>query len=454
MSRRITGAIIGTVVASLILVWTGTFLFARVAIRNASLQRLERQAVGLSDLLPASAVTPPVGVPDPLRESTKAKLATILEASGVTEFVISANGVVIGERPSFIPAGRLDLDALRNERSISGVTRGRLWAAAGRRGALGITIVAAISAAQEPFFGPTLRWFTVFAIIAVAAALIVSAWLGRRLSRPVMAAVATTRRIAGGDLSARLDQDGPSAPGDELAALGRSINAMAAELERSHGLERQFLMSITHDLRTPLTSIHGYAEAIVDDVASSPRDAAAIIVTEAGRLERLIDDLLDLAKLDQQQFTLRAVETNLVPIIESAAQSIETQCAAAGLVLHVDAPDDATVLVDVDRLAQVIGNLSANAIKYARTAVWIRTRDRGAGIDIEVADDGNGIPPADLSHVFKRLYQATNAPERRESGSGLGLAIVKELAEAMGGTVAVASTQGTGTTFTVRLPRR
>ena len=123
---------------------------------------------------------------------------------------------------------------------------------------------------------------------------------------------------------------------------------------------------------------------------------------------------------------------------------------------HQDHPMHAPLPADSDRLTQVIGNLTSNSLRFARSAVWIRTRslprDGVAGVAIDVADDGPGIDAADLPHVFERLYQAQNQVDVRESGSGLGLAIVKELVEGMGGTVAVASVAGTGTTFTVWLP--
>jgi signal transduction histidine kinase len=267
----------------------------------------------------------------------------------------------------------------------------------------------------------------------------------------VHAAVETTRRLAAGDLSARLDAS-HTTDDDELAVLARSINTMAAALERSRGLERQFLMSVSHDLRTPLTSIRGYAEAIADGVGDPVR-SAGVIDAEARRLERLVGDLLDLAKLDARRFDFRIADVPIASVIDAAVHSVRAVAAAADVALIVADSPDATVSADVDRLAQAIGNLSGNALKFARSTVWIRSRIEGNLVAVDVADDGAGIPIGDLPHVFERLYQASNSPQRKESGSGLGLTIVRELVEGMGGTVEVASEEGTGTTFTIRLPR-
>jgi len=259
------------------------------------------------------------------------------------------------------------------------------------------------------------------------------------------------RRIADGDLDTRIDVGNDDYP--ELASLGHSINTMTEGLARAKGLERQFLMSVSHDLRTPLTSIRGWAEAIADGAAEDTR-AAAIIGAEAARLQRLVQDLLDLAKLDARSFSLNPVAVDLVPLVAAAAESFRPSTEDAGLHLTLDLPEGPVpARADPDRLSQVVANLLENAYRYARRdlRVWVATSPGAALVAVE--DDGPGIPAAELDHVFERLYQVEHSPAR-QAGSGLGLTIVKELTTAMNGQVRVESPTGRegGTRVVVALP--
>ncbi|MEZ5249914.1 MAG: HAMP domain-containing sensor histidine kinase [Ilumatobacteraceae bacterium] len=242
--------------------------------------------------------------------------------------------------------------------------------------------------------------------------------------------------------------------GDELDQLSRDVNEMAGTLERSRALEQQFLLSVSHDLRTPLTSIRGYAEAIADG-AADPQRAAAVISAESRRLERLVADLLDLAKVQASSFSLELEPLDLAQLAEVAVDGFAPDATDRGLLLQAITPPLAvTVDADRDRLGQVAANLIENAMKYATTGVVVRVDTVGGRAVFTVTDDGAGIDPADLPHVFERLYVARRQPARRESSSGLGLAIVSQLVEAMGGEVSVTSEVGHGTTFAVMLPCR
>ncbi len=300
----------------------------------------------------------------------------------------------------------------------------------------------------------------VAALAAAAAATAVSLWLVRRLTRPLQAMERTARAIAGGDLDARVGL--PDAD-DELAAVGTAIDTMAAELSRHRTLERAFLMSISHDLRTPLTSIRGYAEAVAEGAADdeeSRRRSALIIQAEARRLERLVADLLELARLDAREFSLHPGPVDVAEVARHAALALEPAAREAGLRLVVAGePGPITAVADPERLAQVVANLVENALKYAATTVEISTRLvvppgstlNAPGVEIGVADDGPGIDPEDLPRVFERLYTSRRQPGRKV-GTGLGLAIVRELVAAMGGRVSVGRTPEGGTRFVVALP--
>jgi two-component system sensor histidine kinase BaeS len=244
---------------------------------------------------------------------------------------------------------------------------------------------------------------------------------------------------------------------DELARLGVAIDTMAAELERAAGLERAFLMSVSHDLRTPLTSIRGYAEAVAEGTADDDetrRRAAAIIGSEARRLERLVADLLDLARLDTREFSLHPRPVDAGQVVTGAVEALQPAAAEAGLrLVALPAPGPIPAELDPERLAQMVANLVENALKYATTTVEVGVEGAGESIVVSVVDDGPGVDAADLPHVFERLY-TSGRQQARKVGTGLGLAIVAQLAAAMGGTASAGRTPEGRTRFTVSVAAR
>jgi two-component system sensor histidine kinase BaeS len=292
-------------------------------------------------------------------------------------------------------------------------------------------------------------WFAIAAAATILVSLVVANRLGHRIARPLRQAQEVTGRIAAGDLSARVPV--PRKEGHELVSLANSVNKMAASLAAARGAQRQFLMSVSHDLRTPLTSIRGYAEALADGTTDDVGKSASVILSEATRLERLVGDLLELAKLEAGSFSLSCTTVDLGEVVAHTAEAFEPAAASLGLSLELEAPgpsgwrNGARVLcyADPDRLGQVAANVIENALKYARSRVVV-TVSGGSGAarpTLTVADDGPGIAPEDLGRVFERLYQSANAASRK-LGSGLGLAIVKELVTAMGGEVKAESPTG------------
>jgi signal transduction histidine kinase len=459
MSRRITTAIIGTLLVTLVLVGIGTFVAARVSERKQTLQQLERQATQTSQLLHGLAIIAPANRAADTQtraQAVRRQLVEALNLTGVGDLAVGPAGRIVGDLPPGVRAEDLDVEALRSGDVESGRNGNTLWAAAGRTETIRnrqVLIVTVLTRQQERFFGPTFRWFLVSAGASLALGVVVSIYLGRRLGRPVLAAATTTSRIATGDLSPRLP-DPPTAADDELAILARSINSMADELGRARDQERHFLLSVSHDLRTPMTSIRGYAEAIADGATDDPVRAAEVIIGETRRLERLIGDLLDLARLDAHRFTLDLRPTDVAEVTAGAVESFGPELADAGLALHEDLERAGPLVVDVDvdRFTQIVANLTTNAVSYARSAVWAAATSDGGVAVIEISDDGPGIEADALPHVFDRLYQADNQRGRRSGGTGLGLAIVAELTALMGGRVEVRSIVGRGTTFSVRLP--
>lgn len=224
---------------------------------------------------------------------------------------------------------------------------------------------------------------------------------------------------------------------------------MAESLERGRVLEQQFLLSVSHDLRTPLTSIRGYADGIHDGHVE-PARGAAVIRQEAQRLERLVSDLLLLARLQSKSFTLDMIELDLTAAVHTAAEGAAG--ATTDVVVHAITSGPVPVHADPDRLAQVLANLVENGAKYARANVFVSCRVEDGRAVCTVDDDGPGIGEADLSHVFERLYTARQRPDRTENPSGLGLAIVRELVTAMGGDVAAGAAPNGGARLSFWLP--
>jgi two-component system sensor histidine kinase BaeS len=290
------------------------------------------------------------------------------------------------------------------------------------------------------------------AAISLGIAALVATYLARRMTRPLAAMETTARSIAGGDLSARVDTT--SVRDDELATLANAINAMASDLDVARGHERAFLLSVSHDLRTPLTSIRGYAEAIADGTVEG-RDAriraADVISSESRRLERLVADLLDLARLDAHQFSLHPTPVDAHAVVQDTVEAFGPAASEIGIALTVEPGDPVPATVDAQRLAQIVANLVENALKFATTRVTVGVHAVDDRVELHVDDDGPGIAPADLPRVFERLYTSRTVPGRT-LGTGIGLAIVRELALAMDGDARVEPVDSEGTRFVVTFP--
>lgn len=317
-----------------------------------------------------------------------------------------------------------------------------------------VSILAIVLESPENFSADSV-WFFLFASgLSLLGAAALAYLTTTRVSARVGAVADASQRIAAGDLTARVAVADRTYP--ELARLDQALNTMAENLERSRDAERAFLLSISHDLRTPLTSIRGYSEAIADGAVSDLPHAAGIVVSEAGRLERLIGDLLDLARLRTRQFSFDLVPVDLGDVVRTGAQAFRYEFDSAGVELEMaigDAPIE--IIGDPHRIGQILANLIENALKFAARRVVVGLEVEEQTVLLTVSDDGPGITPEDLPHVFERLY--TNARDvARSVGTGLGLAIVTELAPAMGAAVSVDSplSDAGGTRFSVRLPIR
>jgi signal transduction histidine kinase len=276
---------------------------------------------------------------------------------------------------------------------------------------------------------------------------LLGAWiLSRGVVRPVRRLSEASGRLAEGEAGVTVTPEGPR----ELRELATSFNDMNAKLAKAQETEQAFLLSVSHELKTPLTSIRGYAEGIGDGTVKPP-EGAAVIGVESSRLERLVGDLLDSARMRKSAFAVRRERVDLATLAQDVGRRYEGTAREAGLTLYLKTDAGGAVVADNDRLLQVVSNLVENAIRCtpAPGSVTITT----APGTVTVSDTGRGLTGDDLPRAFERFYLYTRYGTDRPVGTGLGLAIVKELTEAMGGRVSVSSAVGVGTAFIVELPR-
>jgi two-component system OmpR family sensor kinase len=280
--------------------------------------------------------------------------------------------------------------------------------------------------------------------IGLALAAVVSVLLSRRIARPLRRVSEATERLAAGDAPGPVPAEGAA----ELASLAESFNHMATKLEHARDAERAFLLSVSHELKTPLTAVLGYAEGLADGTIG-PDAAAATIAKEGARLDRLVRDLLDLARMNRHEFSVRREAVDLAEVAEECLHRHEAQARTFGIDLVLDARGDTRATGDADRLVQALSNLVENALRVTPAGGTVRII-ADAGV-LAVEDDGPGLQPDEIPHAFERFYLYSRYSGSRAVGTGLGLAIVDELARAMGGAVEVRSAPGR-TRFSIRLP--
>lgn len=377
-------------------------------------------------------------------------------ASAGSELAVFAidNGRVIG-RPAVRAAG-IDFDRLLEQGSLTTqVNRpgGPLIVYAQVVGPSSRGTVGVILARQAPVELDLPRGLTlsVLGIVALVA-LVIAERLAGNLARRLDSVVSAAQQVSAGNLAARAGVDGD----DEIATVGAAFDQMAEGLEASRDRERQFLLAVGHDLRTPLTTIAGYAEALEDGIDDPDEVSriAAVMGTESARLRRLIEDVMLLARLETAEFTVRPQTVDLAAHIEGVTASFRDRAQAARIELTVSAQPVGMRLIDPDRVSQILTNLVENALRHTPEPGRIEVGLGGTEtqITMSVTDSGPGIEPQEISRIFDRFYVARRERTVRPEGSGLGLSIVRRLAELMGGRVEASSTVGEGTTLVVVLP--
>jgi signal transduction histidine kinase len=291
--------------------------------------------------------------------------------------------------------------------------------------------------------------------IALALSMLLALYFSGALSKPIREVTAAARRMADGDYSAEV----PVRGSDETAELARDFNWMAERVRTAYELQKNFVGDVSHELRTPLTSIEGFSQALLDGVTTSPeeqRRSLEIINQESKRLVRVLRDLLLLSQIDAGEIRPDMRQADLVDTMRKLESIYSGRAEEAGTVLRVEPPARAlTLYTDPDRLERVLTNLLDNAFKYAAAPggkVVLSAAVQASSVEISVSDNGPGIPPEVLPHIFDRFYRVEKSRAQKHGGSGLGLSICKELVWTLGGSIKVNSQPGRGTTFTLTIP--
>jgi signal transduction histidine kinase len=298
------------------------------------------------------------------------------------------------------------------------------------------------------------RWMTLIerlalaGLVGIAVAGALAWYLTRRITKPVESLAEAADQVAEG----RYDVELPQLPGgDEISHLASRFGEMADRLQEAEELERNFLMTVSHELRTPLTAIRGHVEALREGVAqdeASRRESLEVIAAEAGRLERLVGDVLDLAKLDTRRFSLRSEEVDMARLLERAYTTFSEEARRRGIDYQSEILARPVIVADGDRVLQIISNLLSNAFRWTPDGGRVELAlDQANGVvSVAVQDTGPGIAEDERDRIFRPFWS------RDGGGTGLGLAIARELAAAHGGSIMLESEPGQGARFELVLP--
>ncbi len=454
LRARLVVAFTGVALVVLLLSGVATYGLVRRSLQQHALEDMRDRSSDLAAIVQSNDFT--------ARPAQRFRIG--LRAADMQAVLVSPAGAVATNLPNYqlpvaVQAGDIDTTALLAGQQVSGRLGNTVFLAIPTTTHVrnNLLVVVATDQVDLKVLRDALPLMLLVGLGVLVAVALISIWLARRLTRPIHVIERAAAQLATGDLSARADV--PPTTDGELAALALALNDMATQLEQARGSEHAFLLSISHDLRTPLTSIRGYAEALADGTLddADPDDrkrAATIIGSEGRRLERLVRDLLELARLDAHEFSQSPVACDATEVVRNAAEAFRPQATEHGIELNVASGGVLAVELDPERVAQIVANLIENALKYAASRVEVYAAPQGdAHIAIVVVDDGPGIPAEQAGRVFERLYTVRDTPGRAV-GTGLGLAIVRELAAAMAGQARVEEAPGGGTRFVVSLPLR
>jgi two-component system OmpR family sensor kinase len=462
---RLLLAFVAVAILAAVLIGVITLSLIRLLPERGLEQQLADQAQAVTDIV---ATTRPAGVAGPRPARALCPIIRALRRGETEVYVVGEDAIprrpaaclAASRRRPLAPVPGVDLaTALARGQVVTGTSDGLAWAVApaerpvlgGRGGVLLVHEVRRLGLSLLP----VVAWRLLLATALAVAAAALAAWLlAGRLTAPLGRLVGAARRVGGGDLSTRVRVDGD----DEVAEVATAFNDMAAGLERAQAEQRAFLADVGHELKTPLTAIQGYTEALLDGTVEDPAERRRSLLrvhAETIRLARLVQDLLDLARLGRGQFAVSTLDADVGAVLREAAAAAAERAARRQVAVTTRLAGALHAHVDPGRLRQVLDNLLDNASRSSppgrQVLVGARPLD-GGGVEAAVVDQGPGIAPEDLPHAFDRGYLWSRYRGSREVGSGLGLAIVKALCDAMGVAIRAESGAGGGTAFRLLLP--
>lgn len=409
----------------------------------------------LSQLANAAQATADLGTRP---EVSQQRARRILEALKVQSVTVSADRRLVGAtalgRASITQA---DISQLLGGGTVSKqrTVVGQRVLVEGRPTRVGGIVLLQRRADATAFGDAVIRRVLIALLIGVVLAIVLGVQVAQRISRPLRRTAQAAHALAEGRRDVAVTPEGPA----EVAEVGSAVNTLASALSHSEARQREFLLSVSHDLRTPLTAIAGYAESLADGVVPLEQAPAvgAIMLTEAQRLNRLVADLLDLARVGAQEFRIDLAAVDLTEVARGAAQVWFDRCRAADVVFRLEAP--ATPIwchTDPSRVRQILDGLFENALRVtpagAPIVLSVRAEAELQTVLLEVRDGGPGLTDADLAVAFERSALYERYRGIRQVGTGLGLAIVDGLTRRLGGTVEAGHSAEGGARFIVRLP--
>lgn len=295
---------------------------------------------------------------------------------------------------------------------------------------------------------------TIFIAVGIASlvmALLLGTVMSARISGPISKTVRAAAGIARGNFAQRIEEKSNTL---EISQLTRTVNDLAASLEKQQGLRKMMTADISHELRTPIASLQSSLEAMIDGIWEPTGERLESCHEEILRLNRLVGDLEKLEHAEAENAVLNRTAFDIAELTQRVLHHFETDFYKKGVALDfVGGPS--MITADRDKISQVITNLVSNALKYTPRGgrVGVAVKDAKAAVELTVKDNGNGVSPEDLPNIFERFYRADKSRNRLTGGSGLGLTIAKAIVDAHGGTISVSSEPGRGTVFTVVLPK-
>jgi signal transduction histidine kinase len=293
--------------------------------------------------------------------------------------------------------------------------------------------------------------FLLVGVVAATVSLVVARWIARGMTQPLRDMASAARRMETGDYSVRVH----TRSRDEVGQLATAFNRMSAELMTLEQSRRDLVANVSHELKTPITAIRAHLENILDGVEGTEPATLAVMLGQVERLGRLVDQLLELSKLESGEVAMRPERLALHPLVQQLFSEIGVAMPGQASALRNDVPDDLPpVLADPERLHQVLFNLVDNAMRFTPRGgtVTVSARVESGAVHVAVADTGSGIAPEHLPRLFERFYRVDHGRAREEGGTGIGLAIARSVVEAHGGTIAAESEPGRGSVFRFDLP--